>query len=114
MTPSDRRKADLVLVLHFAVVVYAVAGGLLSFFLPWNAAIQIPVVLWSGIVNLAGWTCPLTPLEKRYQKASGGGQGDAGDLLTNFSRSPMGSGFEDCKIEESSNLQVLPTQCDPG
>ena len=33
--------------------------------------LHVPVVLWSGVVNLAGWTCPLTPLEKRYQKAYG-------------------------------------------
>jgi len=32
----------------------------------------VPIVIWSSIVNLAGWTCPLTPLENRFRAAANG------------------------------------------
>ena len=28
-------------------------------------------MLWSAVVNLASWTCPLTPLEKTYRSRAG-------------------------------------------
>lgn len=39
--------------------------------LPWFAVIHLPLVLWFGIVNIADWTCPLTPLEKSYRSLAG-------------------------------------------
>lgn len=63
--------ADLVLVGHFLFALFAVVGGFLVWF-DWRVAIvHIPVVLWSSIVNLANWTCPLTPLEKSLRTRSG-------------------------------------------
>jgi len=58
-----RHLADLVLVLHFAFVLFAVLGALLV--LRWQrlAWIHVPLALWAVIVELAGWMCPLTPLE---------------------------------------------------
>ena len=56
--------ADAVLLLHFAFVLFAVFGGLLILISGRWAWLHIPAVLWSSIVNLAGWTCPLTPLEQ--------------------------------------------------
>jgi hypothetical protein len=55
---------ELVLALHFAFVLFAVLGGLLALVdLRW-ALLHVPAVVWSAVVNLAGWTCPLTPLEQ--------------------------------------------------
>lgn len=31
----------------------------------------MPAVLWSSIVNLKGWTCPLTPLERNLRTKAG-------------------------------------------
>jgi len=58
-----RHLADLVLVLHFAFVVFAVLGAVLV--LRWQrlAWIHVPLALWAAIVELTGWMCPLTPLE---------------------------------------------------
>ena len=58
-----RYLADVVLVLHFAFVVFAVLGALLV--LRWQrmAWIHIPLALWAVIVEFTGWICPLTPLE---------------------------------------------------
>jgi hypothetical protein len=32
---------------------------------------HLAVVAWSSIVNLAGWTCPLTPLENELRRKAG-------------------------------------------
>ncbi|MFQ5584306.1 MAG: DUF2784 domain-containing protein [Calditrichia bacterium] len=55
--------ADLVVVIHFAFVLFAVFGAL--FVLKWKRVIwfHIPTVLWAALVEVAGWVCPLTPLE---------------------------------------------------
>jgi len=33
--------------------------------------LHLPVVTWSSLVNLAHWTCPLTPLEQRLRIMAG-------------------------------------------
>ncbi|MHB1261413.1 MAG: DUF2784 domain-containing protein [Thermoplasmatota archaeon] len=63
--------ADLVLLAHFVFVLTAVFGAFLVPVWPGWVWIHVPVVLWSSVVNLAAWTCPLTPLEQRLRKASG-------------------------------------------
>lgn len=56
--------ADFVLAIHFLFAAFAVFGGFLAL-LDWRVVfIHLPTVAWSSIVNLANWTCPLTPLEK--------------------------------------------------
>ena len=63
--------ADLVLALHFVFASFAVFGGLFTF-LDWRVAfVHIPTVVWSSAVNLAHWTCPLTPLEKQLRHQAG-------------------------------------------
>ena len=63
--------ADCVLVGHALFALFAVLGGFLSFFDARFAFIHIPVVAWSSLVNLAHWTCPLTPLEKHFRVRAG-------------------------------------------
>jgi len=58
-----RHLADLILVLHFAFVVFAVLGALLVLKWQWLAWIHIPLALWATVVEFTGWMCPLTPLE---------------------------------------------------
>ena len=55
--------ADLVLLLHFAFIVFVIFGGLLAFKNVKWAWLHIPAAAWAGLVELAGWICPLTPLE---------------------------------------------------
>lgn len=66
-----RLVADLVVVAHFAFVVFAVGGGLAVLWRPWIAWLHLPAVLWSALVNLAGWICPLTPLENLFRYRAG-------------------------------------------
>jgi hypothetical protein len=70
-TAASRVGADLVLLSHFAFVAFAVLGGALFYFDRTWAWLHLPAVLWSSIVNLANWTCPLTPLEKSLRAQAG-------------------------------------------
>lgn len=79
----DRLAANLVLLLHFAFVVLAVFGGFGVLMEPRWAWVHVPIVVWSSVVNLAGWTCPLTPLENRL-RASANGTGYAGGFLQHY------------------------------
>ena len=68
------------LVLHAAFVVFAALGGLLV--LRWHrlAWLHLPAMAWGALVELAGWICPLTPLESSLRVAPGG-DGYPGDFL---------------------------------
>jgi hypothetical protein len=63
--------ADLVLFAHFLFAAFAVFGGVLVFYEPAWAWVHIPVVLWSSVVNLMSWTCPLTPIENALRARAG-------------------------------------------
>jgi hypothetical protein len=65
-----RFAASLVLSAHFVFVLLAVFGGLGALIDPRWAFVHVPIVVWSSVVNLAGWTCPLTPLENRFRAAA--------------------------------------------
>lgn len=63
--------ADLVLVAHTVFGLFAVFGGFFVISSGWVAVFHLSVVAWSSVVNLADWTCPLTPLEKRLRIRAG-------------------------------------------
>jgi hypothetical protein len=75
--------ADLVLFTHFLFAAFAVFGGMLLFHnLSW-AWVHVPVVLWSSVVNLMSWTCPLTPIEKTLRLRAGQ-TGYAGGFIQHY------------------------------
>ncbi len=55
--------ADLVVVLHFAFIVFVIGGAVLVYF--WRRVIwaHVPCALWGAWIEFSGWICPLTPLE---------------------------------------------------
>jgi hypothetical protein len=61
-----------VVLVHLAFVLFVVGGGLLLFRWKPLAWVHLPSVIWAGWVELAGWICPLTPLELRLREGSGG------------------------------------------
>ncbi len=63
--------ADVVLLSHFAFITFAVFGAVLVAFKPGLLWVHLPVVIWSSIVNLASWKCPLTPLEQALRLRAG-------------------------------------------
>jgi len=70
--------ADLVVLLHFAFVLFVLFGGLLVLRWPRLAYIHLPAALWGMFIELAGWICPLTPLEKRLRESAGMGSYEGG------------------------------------
>ncbi len=63
--------ADLVVVVHFAFVVFVVAGGALAFRWPWIPWLHLPAAVWGVLLEFQGWICPLTPLEQELRRRAG-------------------------------------------
>lgn len=63
--------ADLVVLIHFAFIVFVIAGGWLVLRYPRVAWLHLPVVAWGAGIELVGWICPLTPLENALRRAAG-------------------------------------------
>lgn len=63
--------ADAVMLLHFAFIVFVVAGAVLLHRWPGLAWVHLPAVLWGAYAVLSGAICPLTPLENRLREMAG-------------------------------------------
>jgi hypothetical protein len=63
--------SNLVLIAHLAFVLFVVLGGFLV--LKWRslAWFHVPAFLWGALIELAGWVCPLTPLENWLREKGG-------------------------------------------
>ncbi|NMG77080.1 DUF2784 domain-containing protein [Aromatoleum diolicum] len=66
-----RLAADLVVLIHFAFIVFVIAGGLLVLRHPRVAWLHLPVVAWGAGIEFVGGICPLTPLENALRRAAG-------------------------------------------
>lgn len=73
-----RLAADAVMVLHAAFVVFVVAGGLLALRWRWVAIAHLPAALYGVMIEVIGFTCPLTPLEKALRRRAGSSGYDGG------------------------------------
>lgn len=80
---SYRLLADLVLVLHFAFVAFALFGGVLVLRRPRIAWLHVPTLIWGVTVQWADWICPLTPLENHFRQL-GGEAGYAGSFIEHY------------------------------
>jgi len=70
--------ADMVLLLHAAFILFVVFGGLLQWRWSWLVWLHLPAVFWGTMIALAGWYCPLTPLENRLRMLAGQAGYDSG------------------------------------
>jgi hypothetical protein len=63
--------ADAVVAVHFTFAVFVPLGGLLV--LRWQrvAWLHVPAAVWGVLIELAGLTCPLTPLENLLRARAG-------------------------------------------
>jgi hypothetical protein len=63
--------ADLVVIAHLTFILFVIGGGLLAF--RWKRAVwlHLPAASWGVLIELAGWICPLTPLENRLRLKAG-------------------------------------------
>jgi hypothetical protein len=63
--------AEVVVGLHVGFVLFVLLGGLLALRWPRVAWLHLPAAVWGALIEVAGWICPLTPLENRLRRASG-------------------------------------------
>lgn len=103
---NPRLGADVVLVGHFLFAAFAVFGGAL---VAMNAAwawLHVPAVLWSSLVNLMGWTCPLTPIEKSLRMRAGE-SGYAGGFIQHYVGRAVYPGGMPRRLELVAGISVL-------
>jgi len=65
-------------VLHGLFILFVVLGALVALRWPRLLFIHAPAALWGAWVELAGWICPLTPLENRFRRLAGDRLYDSG------------------------------------
>ena len=75
--------AELIVVFHFAFVIFVVLGGLLALWWPRVIWVHIPAVIWGVAIEFGGWICPLTPLEQRLRQQQGE-SGYRGDFIAHY------------------------------
>ena len=63
--------ADVLVVLHFAFIVFVVLGGLLVWRWRWVAWLHVPAALWGAAIEFVSGVCPLTPLESQWRVQAG-------------------------------------------
>lgn len=83
MTLALRLAADAVALLHLAFVLFVVFGGLLVARWPRLAGLHLPAMAWGVLIEFAGWTCPLTPLENGLRHVVGQA-GYAGGFIDHY------------------------------
>lgn len=75
--------ADAALVLHLAFIAFIVLGGLLVARWPRTAWMHLPAAAWGVLIELAGWMCPLTPLEN-WLRLRAGRDGYSGSFVEQY------------------------------
>jgi hypothetical protein len=75
--------ANLVVLLHFAFIVFVVGGALLLLHSRWWALLHVPAFAWGAWIEFKGWICPLTPLENALRAKAGQG-GYAGGFIEHY------------------------------
>ena len=66
-----RLLADLILVLHFCYVLFAIFGGLLVLRWRWMWKLHLPALVWGFLVQYFVWICPLTSWENYFRELGG-------------------------------------------
>lgn len=75
--------ANAVVVVHFAFVIFVIAGGLLLFRWWWVVFLHLPALAWGALVEFTHWICPLTYLEDALRERAGVAA-YRGDFVTHY------------------------------
>ena len=67
----SRIPADLIVLVHFAFVLFVILGALLVLRWPKLAYLHLPAALWGIWIEFSGRICPLTPLENALRRQAG-------------------------------------------
>ena len=66
-----RIAADLLVLFHFAFILFVVLGGFLVFYRRLFSWLHLPTVIWGVLIEFSGWICPLTPWEQSLRIKAG-------------------------------------------
>lgn len=66
-----RLLADLVVLVHFAFIVFQMGGAFLVLYRRGWAWLHVPAVVWGAYIEFSGAICPLTPLEQSLRIRAG-------------------------------------------
>ena len=66
-----RLLADLILITHFAFILFAIFGGLLVLWKFRIILLHLPALLGGAFIISTGGICPLTPLENHLRELAG-------------------------------------------
>lgn len=75
--------ADLLLIIHFAFILFVVGGGLFALRYRFLVVLHLPALVWGVYVELAGRICPLTPWENRLRRLAGE-EGYSGGFIEHY------------------------------
>lgn len=75
--------ADLVMLLHFAYIVFVMGGAFLVLHRRWWMWLHLPAVVWGVWIEFFAKTCPLTPLENSL-RARAGQAGYGGGFIDHY------------------------------
>lgn len=75
--------ADVVLVAHFAFVLFVILGAFLVLRWPRLAWVHVPIALYGAAIEFIGFICPLTPLENSL-RVRGGEAGYEGGFIEHY------------------------------
>lgn len=78
-----RLLADLVVLVHFAFVIFVIAGAFLALRWPRITWVHVPAFAWGALIEFAGWICPLTPLEN-WLRVRGGAAAYGGGFVEHY------------------------------
>jgi uncharacterized membrane protein YhhN len=101
-----RGLADLVLVVHFAFVLFVVLGGLVALRWPRVAYVHLPIALYGAAIEFMGFVCPLTPLEKSLRQR-GGAAGYEGGFIEHYIMAALYPGALTREIQFLLGMAVL-------
>jgi len=78
-----RLAADLIMLLHFAYIVFVMGGAFLVLHHRAWMWLHLPAVAWGVWIEFFAKTCPLTPLENAL-RARAGQEGYAGGFINHY------------------------------
>ena len=78
-----RLQADLLVLLHFAFILFALFGGFIVLWRRWVALPHLSAAAWGVLVEFKGWVCPLTPWENAL-RAKAGQLGYGGGFIEHY------------------------------
>jgi hypothetical protein len=106
MNALYKAAAQFVLLLHLLFILVAMFGGFGLLLCSTWIWIHLPILFWAAAVNIFGWTCPLTPLEKKLWQA-GGHEKYAGGFILHYFGPLLNLGSASRRMEVLTGVIVL-------